>query len=318
MAVAARRMLAAMACVARPRVIPITGFRSEDDHWGVCFVQESSVIAITPMKLHRLLIFLVSVAAGIAAGGCATTPTGRSQLMLFPEAEVEAMGVQAFSQIKAETPLSRDPDAIRIVRCVSFAIVDQLPAEYRAGGDWEVLVFDDTAVNAFALPGRKIGVYEGLFRAARNQHQLAAVVGHEVAHVIAHHANERVSTAYAAQTGVNLAQIMAGGSGTATGQLMGLLGVGATYGVILPFNRKQESEADIIGMEFMARAGFDPRQTIPLWENMGRTNDNAPPEFLSTHPSGETRIAKLNEHLPVAVPMFESARGRGLSPDCGF
>jgi len=271
------------------------------------------------MNIRRLLPFLVSCAVGIAiAAGCSTTPTGRSQLTLFPEAEVEAMGVQAFSQIKAETPLSRDPDAIRIVRCVSFAIVDQLPTEYRAGGAWEVLVFDDTAVNAFALPGRKIGVYEGLFRAARNQHQLAAVVGHEIAHVIAHHANERVSTAYAAQTGVNLAQAMAGGSGTATGQMMGLLGVGATYGVILPFNRKQESEADIIGMEFMARAGFDPRETIPLWENMGRASDNAPPEFLSTHPSGETRIAKLNGHLPVAMPMFEAARGRGLKPDCGF
>ena len=129
MAVAARRMLAAVAWAARPRLIPITGFRSEDDHWGVCFVQESSVIAITPMNLHRLLIFLVSAAAGIAVGGCATTPTGRSQLMLFPEAEVEAMGVQAFSQIKAETPLSRDPDAIRIDLVehqeLAFGLVDQ-------------------------------------------------------------------------------------------------------------------------------------------------------------------------------------------------
>ena len=270
------------------------------------------------MNLRRVLVSITAFFVGLAIAGCSTTPTGRSQLTLFPEAEVESMGVQAFSKIKAETPLSRDPDAIRIVRCVAFAVVDQLPAEYRVGGPWEVLVFDDTAVNAFALPGRKIGVYEGLFRAARNQDQLAAVIGHEVAHVIAHHANERVSTAYAAQTGVNLAQVMAGGSSTATGQLMGLLGVGATYGVILPFNRKQESEADIIGMEFMARAGFDPQQTIPLWENMGRANSNAPPEFLSTHPSGETRIAKLSEHLPVAMPMYEAARGRGLTPDCGF
>jgi len=270
------------------------------------------------MTLRHSLVFSIAALAGLIFGGCSTTPTGRSQLTLYPEAEVEAMGVQAFSEIKAETPLSRDPDAIRIVRCVSFAIVDQLPAEYRAGGQWEVLVFDDTAVNAFALPGRKIGVYEGLFRAARNQDQIAAVIGHEVAHVIAHHANERVSTAAAAQTGVSLAQVMAGGSGTVSGQMMGLLGVGATYGVILPFNRKQESEADIIGMEYMAAAGFDPTQTIPLWENMGRTNSGAPPEFLSTHPSGETRIANLTKHMPVATAKFEDARRRGLNPDCGF
>jgi len=269
------------------------------------------------MTVRQFHVFLLAILAGVAVGGCSTTPTGRSQLTLYPEAEVEAMGVQAFSEIKSETPLSRDPDAINIVRCVSFAIVDQLPAEYRAGS-WEVLVFDDTAVNAFALPGRKIGVYEGLFRAARNQDQVAAVVGHEVAHVIAHHANERVSTAAAAQTGVGLAQAMAGGTGTVSGQMMGLLGVGATYGVILPFNRKQESEADIIGMEYMAAAGFDPTQTIPLWENMGRTNSGAPPEFLSTHPSGETRIANLSKHMPVATAKFEEARARGLKPDCGF
>jgi predicted Zn-dependent protease len=135
--------------------------------------------------------------------GCASSPTGRPQLAFKSEREMRQMGEQAFTQIKAQTPLSRDGQAIRIVLCVAEAITSRLPAEQRGAG-WEVLVFDGNAVNAFALPGNKIGVYEGIFRAARNQDQLAAVIGHEVAHVTARHANERVSTTYAAQFGVNV------------------------------------------------------------------------------------------------------------------
>jgi predicted Zn-dependent protease len=230
---------------------------------------------------------------------------------------MDRMGDEAFSQIRAQTPLSRDPDAIRIVRCVSFTILASLEDPDLRNG-WEVLVFDGTQVNAFALPGRNIGVYEGIFRVARNQDQLAAVIGHEIGHVTARHANERVSTAMVTQTGVGIAQAAAGAAGGATGQAVGLLGAGATMGVILPFNRKQESEADIIGMDLMADAGFDPGQTIPLWENMGRVNKNAPPEFLSTHPSGETRMTNLGKHLPKAATAFETARAAGRHPDCAF
>lgn len=269
---------------------------------------------MTPRRI--VCVFLSAIVVWIAAG-CASSPTGRAQLKLFPESKMEDMGEQAFAQIKASTPLSRDPDAIRIVRCVAYAITDRLPAEQRSHG-WEVLVFDGNAVNAFALPGRKIGVYEGIFRAARNQDQLAAVIGHEVAHVTSQHSNERVSTGYAAQTGVGMAQAAAGGTGTASGQLMGLLGVGAQFGVILPFNRKQESEADLVGMDLMARAGFDPNQTIPLWENMARIGQEKPPEFLSTHPSDETRMNGLKGRLPHSLPIYEETRAKGVRPDCGF
>ncbi|MGD1976827.1 MAG: M48 family metalloprotease, partial [Gammaproteobacteria bacterium] len=147
-------------------------------------------------------VLTVAVSAIIAATACSTSPTGRSQLAFMSERDMREMGQQAFSQIKAQTPLSRDSQAIAVVRCVSEAITSRLPADQRGAG-WEILVFDDNAVNAFALPGNKIGVYEGIFRAARNQDQLAAVIGHEVAHVIAEHANERVSTTYATQMGVN-------------------------------------------------------------------------------------------------------------------
>jgi predicted Zn-dependent protease len=270
---------------------------------------------VTLKTLKRVLT--VAVSAIIAATACSTSPTGRSQLAFMSDRDMREMGQQAFSQIKAQTPLSRDGQAIGVVRCVSEAITSRLPADQRGAG-WEILVFDDNAVNAFALPGNKIGVYEGIFRAARNQNQLAAVIGHEVAHVIAEHANERVSTTYATQMGVNVAQAAAGGSGTYSGQLMGLLGAGATVGVILPFNRKQESEADIVGLDLMARAGFDPAQSIPLWENMARIGQEKPPEFLSTHPSDETRMAGLRKKLPEAETLYREAQEKGFQPSCGF
>ncbi len=269
---------------------------------------------MTPSRINRPLLTLV--AATILAA-CAMSPTGRPQLAIYSEQKMDQMGQQAFSEIKAQTPLSRDGEAIRIVRCVAFAITERLPAEQRSHG-WEVLVFDGAQVNAFALPGRKVGVYEGIFRVAHNQDQLAAVIGHEIAHVVARHANERVSTASATQAGVGLAQSAAGGTGTLSGQAAGLLGVGAQYGVILPFGRKQESEADVVGMDLAAAAGFDPRQTIPLWENMSRTGQQKPPEFLSTHPSDETRSANLKKNMEGAMEIFEEVRGRGVIPDCGF
>ena len=269
------------------------------------------------MFRSRLLTVILCAVATFVAGACAQSPTGRSQVILKSKNEMDRMGDDAFSQIKVQNRLSRDPDAIRIIRCVSFTILASLEDPDQRQG-WEVLVFDGTQVNAFALPGRNIGVYEGIFRVAHNQDQLAAVIGHEIGHVTARHANERVSTALVTQTGVGIAQAAAGASGGAGAQAVGLLGAGATMGVILPFNRKQESEADIIGMDLMARAGFDPGQTIPLWEHMGDVNQNAPPEFLSTHPSGETRMANLREHLPEAAEYFEASRAAGRRPDCSF
>lgn len=270
------------------------------------------------MTRQRLNCLLMSIAVlTAAAAGCSVSPTGRPQLAIYSEADMDQMGQQAFSEIKAQTPLSRDSEAIRIVRCVAFAITERLPAEDRSHG-WEVLVFKGNQVNAFALPGRKIGVYEGIFRVAHNQDQLAAVVGHEIAHVTSHHANERASTAKATSGGVGLVQSAAGGAGTLSGNAAGLLGVGAQYGVILPFGRKQESEADVVGMSLAAKAGFDPRQTIPLWENMSRTGQQKPPEFVSTHPSDETRSATLKKNMPDAMEIFQEVRDRGVRPDCGF
>jgi predicted Zn-dependent protease len=262
-------------------------------------------------SVARLAGFAVAALAVVA---CATSPTGRSQIKFKSDAEMAEMGEQAFAQIKAQTRQSRDAQAKEVVNCVVANVIRALPAKERLG--WEVVVFDDNMVNAFALPGRKVGVYEGIFRVARNQDQLATVLGHEVAHVLADHANERVSTSTLAS---GATRALAAGAGYYAGQhAMGLLGVGLQMGVLMPFNRKQESEADEYGLELMAEAGFDPGQSIPLWENMAKVQSEAPPEFLSTHPSGETRIKDLRALLPEAHKLQEQAAAAGAKPDCKF
>ena len=242
---------------------------------------------------------------------CATSPTGRSTLKLFPSSQMNEMGAAAYLQTKKDTPISKDKRANAYVACVANQMTRIV------GGDWEVTVFADDAANAFALPGGKIGVFTGLLEVAQTQDQLAAVVGHEIAHVLAEHSNERVSTNYIAQAGMSLAQAVAGAYGVdQQGTMMGLLGLGAQYGVILPFGRAQESEADVMGLALMAEAGFDPRQSVQLWQNMARQGGAQPPEFLSTHPSHSTRISDLNAGIPQVMPKFEAAQAAGRRPKC--
>lgn len=258
--------------------------------------------------MRKLIILLL--AAMLTA--CAVSPTGRHQLSLFPEQKIDQLGVQSYQKIKQETPASNNRALNNYVACVAHAITAQV------GGEWEVTLFQSDQVNAFALPGNKIGVYTGLLKVTQNQGQLAAVLGHEVGHVLAHHGNARMSTQFATQTAVQLASAVAGGAGTAGGQLaMAALGAGAQVGVLLPFSRGQESEADEIGEQLMARAGFDPRESIALWQNMQRQGGNKPPEFLSTHPSEGDRIKDLQKHLPEAEQLYQQARAAGRRPNCG-
>lgn len=264
------------------------------------------------MKTMKLLVAIAGAALLVAA--CATSPLGRSQLMLFPEAEIAQMGVAAFNDIQKQTPVSGDAQVNGYVRCVADHVLRAMPGVNPA--DWEVKVFEDDAANAFALPGRKIGVFRGLLNVAENQHQLATVIGHEIAHVTARHSNERVSTTFVTQSGLQLAQVAAGADSPMKQQLFGLLGVGAQVGVLLPFNRAQEAEADLVGLEYMARAGFDPRESVRLWQNMEAQGGARPPEFLSTHPSSGRRITELNARMGDYLPLYQQARAAGRVPDC--
>lgn len=248
---------------------------------------------------------------------CAQSPTGRRQIMLFDDSAVNAMGVQTFEAMKEETPISTNTRTNNYVQCVAKALLTVTPEEFM-GNEWEIVVFDSEQVNAFALPGGKIGVYTGLLGVAENQHQLAAVVGHEIAHVMAGHSNERLSTNQALSTVLAI-------SGTALQaynvqyqeQIMSALGVGAQVGVALPFSRTHETEADIIGLELMAKAGFNPEQSVNLWQNMAAQGSGGTPQFLSSHPVPETRIKTLQSKIPEALTFYNARKATGVAlPAC--
>ena len=239
---------------------------------------------------------------------CATSPTGRNQLKLFSEEKIAQMGVQSYQQMKQEEPIDTSTADNRYVKCVADAITRV------TGGEWEVTVFKDDQVNAFALPGGKIGVYSGLLDVAKTDDQLAAVIGHEVGHVLADHGNERVSQQAATQGGLQVVSAFLGGSGGGGNQaVMSALGLGAQVGILLPFSRTQESEADTIGLELMARAGFDPRESVALWQNMAAAGGEKPAEFMSTHPSNQHRINNLESHMNQAMQLYQQAPNK---PNC--
>lgn len=242
---------------------------------------------------------------------CATSPTGRSQFIYLPDAQMSQMGLKAFDNLKTEKPLSKNKRYIRFVNCIAQAIT------HETGGDWEVVVFEDDSLNAFALPGNKIGVHTGLIKLVDNQDQLAAVLGHEVAHVLARHSNERMSQKTALNQGMALVSAISNPT-SVLGQLaISSLGIGAQYGIILPFSRTHESEADILGLDLMAKAGFDPRQSINLWQKMDQASKGKQPaEFMSTHPSHDTRITDLSAHMPAALEYYKQAQASNKRPRC--
>ncbi|MBS62974.1 M48 family metallopeptidase [Salinisphaera sp.] len=239
---------------------------------------------------------------------CATSPTGRNQLKLFSEEKIAQMGVQSYQQMKQKEPIDTSTADNRYVKCVADAVTRV------TGGEWEITVFKDDQVNAFALPGGKIGVYSGLLDVAKTDDQLATVIAHEVGHVLADHGNERVSQQAATQGGLQVVSAFLGGGGGGGNQaVMSALGLGAQVGILLPFSRTQESEADTIGLELMARAGFDPRQSVALWQNMAAAGGEKPAEFMSTHPSNQSRINNLQSHMNQAMQLYQQAPNK---PNC--
>ena len=254
------------------------------------------------------------VVAALVLTACATSPLGRQQFLFLPAAEMDQMGATAYNEMKEQQPTVTGTAESRYVECVAEAIVAVVDSDQQ----WEVTVFQEDSANAFALPGGKIGVHTGLLKVAKNQNQLAAVIGHEIGHVQAQHSNERMSLQYATQSGMQLLGALAGQDTAAKQGVMAALGVGAEYGLALPFSRKHEAEADIIGLQLMAQAGFDPRESVNLWQNMAAANGgNEPPEFMSTHPSNSTRIDGLRARIPEVMPLYQQAQAAGRKPQCG-
>ena len=270
----------------------------------------------------RILPLAVAVAATLAVAACATTtsPTGRTQYVgAVSQEQLNQMGAQAFTEQKAQMQQTGNATQTRYVDCVVRAIVAQLPAAQRQLA-WESAEFVDAHPNAFALPGGKVGVYTGIFTVAKNQDQLAAVIAHEVGHVIANHHDERITRQMGAQGALGVVGALVGsrygdGATQATNQLGG---AALQTAFLLPGSRTQESEADVVGQRLMAEAGFDPRQAVNLWQNMiSASSGSRAPQWLSTHPDPAARIGELQSRATSLVPAWEQARSAGRRPACG-
>ncbi|MBI3990086.1 MAG: M48 family metallopeptidase [candidate division NC10 bacterium] len=262
---------------------------------------------------HAFVSLLVLLAV---LAGCATAPvTGRTQLLLIPEAQETSLGEKAFDQLVQKATRqgrlisSNDPNPThRAAHAQIQAVLARLApaADPERRYRWEyVLLNDPKTVNAGALPGGKIIIWSGLFQVTQTEAGLAVVLGHELGHVLAHHSAERISQERL--TGLVSSAILRGVPDTQGGRLLAAaLGLGTEVGILLPYSRLQESEADRIGLLLMAKAGYDPREAINLWQRMGALEKARPPVWLSTHPSPPQRIANLQGWMPEALRYYQN------------
>ena len=240
------------------------------------------------------------LAATLTLAACQNAPvTGRQQFIVVSDSEASDLGAQAFREILADSTISKDPQMNAMVQRVGQRIA---ASSGISGNNWEFVVIEDPEPNAFALPGGKVAVHTGMFKVAKTEAQLAAVMGHEVAHATARHSAERISQQMMLEYGLQAA----GATSEYAAQNIELLAQAATLGVILPFSRDQEAEADEIGLIYMARAGYDPRAAVELWRNMESFTGPGGPEFLSTHPATGNRIAELNAAMPRALAIYDA------------
>lgn len=242
--------------------------------------------------------------------------TNRTQLALLPNDQLAQMSTEEYKQVIDKGPLSQDAAKVALIRKVGNNIklaVEQYMAnngqsEVMKGYSWEFnLIQDDTTLNAWCMPGGKVAFYTGILPICMNEAGIAVVMGHEVAHAIANHGNERMSQQVVAQYGASVLDMA---TSTKRAEVKSIFermyGVGAQVGVLLPFSRKQESEADKMGLVFMAMAGYNPNEAVTFWERMDKATGGAgaPPEFLSTHPANATRIQDLKAYLPEALKYY--------------
>lgn len=242
---------------------------------------------------------------------CATSPeTDRRQFIVVPDSQMNSLGLQAFEEMLKNEPLSTDQELIRKVEEIGRRIAAASGQDF----DWEFKVFENKEmVNAFCLPGGKVGVYTGIIPVSQTNAGLAAVIGHEVAHAVLKHGAERMSQSLASQVGLGLAGITLTDS-KYRDAIMAALGIGVQVGIALPYSRLQEREADMLGLKYMAMAGYDPAEAVALWERMAGLENGAPPEFLSTHPNPASRAAYLRGQLPKVMPIYQNSKRQVTRP----
>jgi predicted Zn-dependent protease len=242
--------------------------------------------------------------------------TGRKQLSLVSESEMQSMSYQQYDEFLKENKLSTDAEKTAMIKRVGARIQGAVEAHMRAnnmsgqlaGYRWEFNLVESDELNAWCMPGGKVVFYTGILPVCKDETGIAVVMGHEVAHAVARHGSERMSQAMVAQgLGTVLSEAVANEPAQAQELWMTAFGVGAQFGALLPFSRQQESEADHLGLVFMAMAGYDPQAAVPFWQRMSQGGGEKPPEFMSTHPSDQTRIANLNKLMPEALKYYKPA-----------
>lgn len=255
---------------------------------------------------------------------CQPVPlTGRKQLSLIPASQLTQLGADSYQQFLAQKEVIEGTQESRMVKRVGRAIaraVETYLTRNKMGErvqefDWEFNLIADTTVNAFAMPGGKVAVFSGIMEVARDEDGLAVIMGHEIAHVIARHGNERMSQALLFQLGAVALSVALANEPQRTRRLfLAAYGLGGQVGVLLPYSRLHESEADRLGLIFMAMAGYNPRAAVAFWQRMEEATPPgaAPPEFLSTHPSHDTRIENIRDHLPQALEYYRQAQQTGV------
>jgi len=266
-----------------------------------------------------ILFFLIPV----LVYACKTNAvTGRKQLSLVPEHEVQAMALQEYRQFLSQNRVvsaseSKDAEMVRrvgqrLTSAITQYYTQQGKPEILEGYQWEYNLVDSKEVNAWCMPGGKIVVYTGLLPITQNEAALAVVMGHEITHALAQHGSERMSQGLVQQLGgVALSVAVSNKSAETQNLFMNAYGIGTQVGVMLPFSRNDEYEADRFGLNFAAMGGYNPQEAIPLWERMEKAGGgNRPPEFLSTHPSEGNRIARLQKQMPEAMKFYKPMRNK--------
>ena len=271
----------------------------------------------SPRAVYLALSLSVIVGAAVQVSGCRAVPgTGRTQLSLISDSELDASASQQFGEMKKTQKVSKDAAMNACLKRVGARIVAEarkVDGSLPPFEQWEFVVFDDPSVNAFAMPGGKVAFYTGIFPLMTSDDEVAVVMGHEVAHILCRHGNERVSQQLLAQGGAAVAGALSNAyvknENLRTAIMLGY-GAGAQYGGILRYSREHEKEADRLGLTLSAKAGYDPQVAISFWEKMS-AGGAQPYEFLSTHPSGATRIAELNALMPSVLAEYRKARDAG-------
>ena len=234
--------------------------------------------------------------------------TGRKSHVGMSQSQEAALGLQSYQQVLSQAQATTSGPEFEMVKRVASRLAG---ATGKAGADfqWQVSLIQDKTVNAFCLPGGKIVVYTGIIPVAANEAALATVLGHEMAHATSRHGSQRLFEQNLAQTAMSgVAASISDMDYDKQRAVMGALGVGAKFGVLMPFGRNQESEADHIGLIYMARAGYDPEESINFWKRMESSGGNQPPEFLSTHPSHGTRVQQLQSWMPDAMQIYNQSQ----------